>query len=145
MPYKNLERKSLVGRGATRTCRHGNWRQTYIDCLGMCIAHVNSDSLPCGEVEGLELHEVWGENSDADKGKFQQRVLMCNLHHALLEDRVHQAEFMLWQYRPSVLQVDVQLEIILAGGYDGWVKKWKLDDSRTGRLLFVGPSVEDYE
>lgn len=143
--YKNHERRRLVTRGSVRTMRHGNWRQTYIDCSGMCVARVNGDDAPCGVVDSLELHEMWGENGDPAKGKFQQRVLLCNLHHSLLEDRCHQAEFMLWQYRPSRLQEDIQLEIMLASGYDGWIKKWNLDDGRAGCALFSGPHVEDFE
>ena len=145
MPYKNFERRRLVGRCVVRTARHGNWRQTYVDCMGMCVARVNGDDGPCGVVDHLELHECWGENGDLSKGKFQQRVLLCNLHHSLLEDRCHQAEFILGQYRPSRLQEDVQLEAMLAGGYDNWVKKWGLDDSRSGCASFTGPRVEDFE
>ena len=143
--YKNLYRRALVRRGATRKARHGNWRQTYIDCMGMCIARVNGDDIPCGATEGLELHEEWGENGDKSRGKFQHRMLLCNLHHSLLEDRVHQAEFMLNQYRPSQLQEDASLEIMLAGGYVKWVEKYGLDDSRAGCMLFSGPKVRDYE
>ena len=110
MAYKNRERQALASRGGVRTFRHGNWRQTYIDCMGMCIAHVNGDPTPCGLVEGLELHEIWGESSGGSQVKFQQRILLCNLHHSLLEDRAHQTEFMLWQYRPSVLQQDITLD-----------------------------------
>lgn len=110
------------------------------------MARINGDDMPCGEVDGLELHEWWGEdNGESSQGKFQQRVLLCNLHHSLLEDRCHQAEFMLWQYRSSLIQVDVDVEILLADGYDNWVKKWNLDDSRSGCALFTGPRVEDYE
>ena len=111
----------------------------------MCIVRVNGDEAPCASVDGLELHELWGENGDPDKGKFQQRILACNLHHALIEDRGHQGEFMLWQYKPSLLQEDANLEMILLGGYQKWVEKWKLDDSRSGCLLFEGPRVGDYE
>ena len=145
MPYNNAYRRTLSNRGSMRTYRHGDWRQTYIDCAGMCIAKVNGDDMPCGETDRLELHELWGENGDPTKGKFQQRVLICNLHHALIEDRGHQADLILDQYHPSVLQDDVRLEMLLAGGYDKWVKKWNLDDSRLGCLLFCGPHVEDYE
>ena len=145
MPYKNFDRQRLVTRGSVRTRNHGNWRQTFIDCGGMYVARVNGDELPCGEKEGLEFHEIWGENGDNDIGKFQQRILLCNLHHALIEDRAHQAEFMLWQYKPSRLTDDVGLEILLAGGYQKWVAKWKLDDSKSDSMLFKGPHVEDYE
>lgn len=111
----------------------------------MCTAQVNGDSVPCGETEGLELHETWGENHSTTKGKFQQRILLCNLHHALIEDRGHQAALMLDQYRPSVLSVDVALEIQYAGGYQAWLTKWGLDDSRSGIMVFNGPQVSDYE
>ena len=144
MPYKNRERQKLSTRGSVRAFRHGNWRQTYIDCLGMCVAKVNGDDVPCGAVDGLELHETFGENGHRNNPKFQQRVLLCNLHHALLEDRGHQAELILDQYKPSRLSEDVALELMLEGGYENWVKKWGLDDSRSGSLLFSGPLVEDY-
>ncbi len=72
----------------------------------MCVVRVNGDEAPCADVDGLELHELWGENGDPD---------------------------------------NVNLEVILAGGYQKWVEKWKLDDSRSGCLLFEGPRVEDYE
>jgi len=111
----------------------------------MCVARINGNDTPCGATERLELHEVWGENGDPSKGRFQQRVLLCNFHHALLEDRCHQTEFILDQYRPSKLPEDVELEILLEGGYDNWVKKWGLDTSRVGCILFDGPRVEDYE
>jgi len=106
---------------------------------------VNGDILPCGEVDGLGFHDVWGENDDPAKGKFQQRVLLCNLHHSLLGGRARQTEFILWQYRPSRLSEDVALEMMLEGGYANWVKKWRLDDSRAGCRLFDGPQVKDYE
>ena len=144
LPYRILERRKLSDRGSVRTMRHGNWRQTYIDCLGICVARVNGDDMPCGAVEGLELHEPFGENGCRSDPKFQQRILLCNLHHALLEDREHQAEFILGQYKPSRLAEDVALEIMCEGGYPKWVEKWKLDDSRSGCLLFSGPTMEDY-
>ncbi len=146
MPYKDIERRKLTGRGSVRTRRHGGWRQTYIDCAGMCIARVNGSEFPCGAVDGLELHEVWGENGVSHKNvKFQQRILLCNMHHSLLEDRCHHTEFILWQYRSSRLADDIALEIGFEGGYLRWIEKWRLDDNRTGRILFLGPHVEDYE
>lgn len=105
---------------------------------------VNGDGgSPCSETEGLEFHEMWGENHDGHRSKFSERVLLCSLHHALIEGRAHQAEFILNQYRPSRLQEDVNLEMLLEGGYRNWVKRWKLDDSRSGRMLFLGPVVDD--
>ncbi len=145
VPYNNPALRSLMSRSSMRKVRHGNWRQTYIDCMGMCIARVNGDDLPCGAVDHLELHEMWGENGDPAKGKFQQRILLCNVHHSLLEDKCHQTEFILWQHNPSRLAVDVALEMLLVGGYQKWVEKWKLDDGRAGSMLYLGPHVEDYE
>ena len=142
--YKNLERRRLSNRGTVRTFRHGNWRQVYVDCLGMCVAQINGSGLPCGAIDFLELHEAWGE-SNLGENKFQQRILLCSLHHALIEDRAHQAEFILGQYRPSVLPRDIALEIAWEGGYAKWVAKWKLDISRGGCNLFNGPCVEDLE
>ena len=144
MPYKNIERRKLSSRGAVRTYRHGNWRQVYIDCLGMCVAKVNGVDYPCGAVDGLEIHETFGENGHRNDPKFQQRILLCNLHHALLEDRGHQAEFILGQYKSSRLAEDVALETFIAGSYQKWVEQWGLDDSRSGCLLFSGPCVNDY-
>jgi len=145
LPYKNLERRRLSDRGSVRTHRHGNWRQTYIDCFGMCIAQVNGSGFPCGATESLELHEEWGESKDSVSGKFQRRMLLCNFHHSLVDDRCHQSSFVLWQPKPSRLQEDVTLEIMLAGSVKAWAEKWGLDMGREGCMLFDGPHVEDYE
>lgn len=144
MPHKDPELRSLYNRGSVRTYRHGNWRQTYIDCMGMCVARVNGDATPCGDIHGLELHETFGENGHCNDPKFQIRILMCNFHHALVEDRGHQASFILEQYKPSRLPEDVSREIEIAGGYARWVERWKLDDSREGCLTNSGPCVEDH-
>ncbi len=141
MTYKDRERKALTARGRKRTYRHGNWRQTYIDCGGMCVAQVNGQ--PCGRTEQLELHDQWGENHDPEQGKFQKRFLICNRHHAHIDDRVHNTSLIERQYRPSRLQEDVQLEIAIAGDYSKWVEKYHLDDTRFGRLLYAGPEVEE--
>lgn len=110
----------------------------------MCIAQVNRGGTPCGATEGLEIHETFGENGHRNDPKFQQRILLCNLHHALLEDRGHQAELIVGQYRPSQLAEDVALEMLVSGGCRKWVEKWGLDDSRAGCLFFSGPFVEDH-
>ena len=89
MPYKDLARRRLSSRGATRTGRHGNWRQTYVDCMGVCVARTGDGSV-CGETRALELHELFGENGRGSTSpKFQIRILLCNRHHALIEDRLH--------------------------------------------------------
>ena len=144
MPYANIERSKLVRRGATRTTRHGNWRQTYIDCFGVCVARVNGSEIPCCSTEFLELHEEWGEGKDGSQDKFQHRMLLCNMHHSLVEDGTHQAALIVDQYKPSRLSEDVSLEMLMAGGYHNWIKKHNLDDSRSGQYLFQGPHVDDY-
>jgi len=104
---------------------------------------VNGDDLPCGAVDFLELHEIWGENHNPETGKFQQRILLCNEHHAMVDGRAHQVELILGEYRLSRLQEDVQIEVLLAGGYYKWIAKYKLDDSRFASLAFSGPHIED--
>lgn len=142
MPCKDPVRRGVYSRGATRSGRHGNWRQTYIDCAGVCVARNGSGGV-CGEVEGLEFHEIFGENGHRNDPKFQIRVLLCNHHHSLIEDRTHQSYFISSCYRHSVLGADVQREIEYAGGYDRWIARWNLDDSRAGCLLDRGPYVDD--
>ena len=139
MPYRVKEQHYLVTRGNRRTQRHGNWRQTYIDCGGMCIAEIGDKAEPCGAVDFLELHEIWGENHDPDRtGKFQHRVLLCNTHHAMIEDKCHQYTFIKGQYQQSVLSTDVDLEILLAGNTDKWAERYKLDMKRWGCYLDSG-------
>jgi hypothetical protein len=105
----------------------------------MCIAEVNGNDYPCGVVDYLELHELWGESKDPTVGgKFQQRVMLCNAHHSLVDDKCHQYTFIQGQHQPSMLADDVELEIHFAGGYYKWVAKHKLDDSRCGCLLNKG-------
>lgn len=142
--YKDPEMRRMVHRGNIRTFRHGNWRQTYIDCMGVCVAKVNGGRV-CGEVEHLEFHECFGENGQRNDPKFQVRVLICPFHHSLVDDHYHQSSFISTQPNPSRLAEDVDTEMRLVGGYDGWIKKYKLDDSRFGCLAGSGPSVEDFE
>lgn len=140
--YKDPERRRLVHRGNIRTSRHGNWRQTYIDCMGICVAKVNGDEV-CGEVGHLELHECFGENGQRNDPKFQVRVLLCSFHHSLVDDHYHQSSFISLQPNPSLLAEDITQEIGVAGGYQGWLVKHKLDDSRFGCLAGSGPFVGD--
>ena len=140
--YKDPELRRMSHRGHMRKMRHGNWRQTYIDCMGICVAKVNGGEV-CGEINHLELHECFGENGHRNDPKFQVRVLLCSQHHSLVDDHYHQASFISEQPNPSRLPEDVATEMRLAGGFDGWVKKHKLDDSRFGCLADSGPHVED--
>lgn len=141
MGYKNKLHQRLSQRGTKRNTRHGDWRQTYINCAGMCVASV--DGWPCGEVENLELHEAWGENGNKNQTKFQQRLLLCNYHHARIDDNVHQKNFIEGQNNPSKLQDDVQLEIFFAGGLRVWYRKYRLNPRKTGSLVFSGPEVKE--
>lgn len=147
MPYKNNEREKLCNRAINRTRRHGNWRQTYVDCMGMCCAQVKEDNgeyYPCGQTEQLELHDQWGENHSSNgQGKFQKRFLICNHHHAIIDDRAHPTSLIEMQFHMSRLQEDVQLEMLLAGGYQKWVEKYHLDDSRAGCSLYEGPTIKE--
>jgi len=140
--YKDPEKRRLVHRGNMRTSRHGNWRQTYIDCMGVCVAKINGGEI-CGETEHLELHECFGENGHRNDPKFQIRVLVCGPHHALIDDHYHQSSFIAVQPNPSYLSGDVCREIQLVGGYSAWLARYKLDDSRFGCLSNSGPCVED--
>ena len=103
-----------------RTERHGNWRQVYLDCSGMCQYQVE-DGIICGEVDTLEFHEIFGEAKNGES-KFQQRVLICNYHH----HDVHNGRFVNIRRFPSMLQFDVDLELKLAGSLANWIKKYKL-------------------
>ena len=124
MPYKNKQRRLLVKRACNRNHRHGNWRQTYIDCNGMCQFPVNGGV--CGAIEFLEFHEPFGE-INGEEVKFQQRVLLCPDHHAEIEGLEVQ-ELIRNQWQGSMLQQDVALEILLSGGYQQWLDRYGLDN-----------------
>jgi len=140
--YKDPELRRMSHRCSVRKHRHGNWRQTYIDCAGICVARVNGGEV-CGAVRGLELHEQFGENGQRNDPRFQVRMLLCNFHHAMVDDHYHQSSFISDQPNPSLLAEDVSKEIELAGSYKDWLEKYKLDDSRFGCLVSSGPVVED--
>jgi hypothetical protein len=133
----------LYRRASDRTRRHGNWRQVFIDCGGMCIARINGEVLPCGSHDSLELHEVWGENHNNEIGKLSQRILLCNHHHGLIGG--HRERLIHNQVHSSMLFEDVMLEQTKCGGYRDWVALYELDDSRFGACCFDGPYVTDEE
>ena len=103
-----------------RDKRHGNWRQVYLDCQGMCQFQV-ADGIPCGELEGLEFHEIFGEVKGGEL-KFQQRMLVCNYHHW----SIHGQKWVNVRRFPSMLQADVQLEMLLVGSLADWIEKYNL-------------------
>lgn len=124
MPFKDKNRQALASRGNMRTYRHGNWRQTFVDCNGMCQYPVNG--AVCGAIENLEFHEPFGEIHGAII-KFQQRVLLCVEHHRELEG-VPAQELFTENRKPSRLFADVNLEIYLVGSYQGWLDKYSLKE-----------------
>tara|TARA_Y100000310_G_scaffold154415_1_gene153972 strand:+ start:3549 stop:4028 length:480 start_codon:yes stop_codon:yes gene_type:complete len=107
-------------RCTNRDERHGNWRQVYLDCLGMCQFSVG-ENVNCGELEGLEFHELFGETKGGEI-KFQQRTLLCNYHHY----SVHGNKWVNPRRYPSMLQVDVAIEHYLCGGLVNWIAKYNL-------------------
>lgn len=124
MPYANNLFNQLKKRNYHRTRRHGNWRQTWIDCGGMCVWKECSGEV-CGEVMGLEFHEAFGEDHKGD-GRMQQRILLCRRHH----DMAH-PQLSVNTTRPySRLNEDVQAEILLCGSYERWLVINSLDEKR---------------
>ena len=118
-------RRLFQNRMAKRAFRHGkNWRQVYINCGGMCLL--------CYEVDGLEFHEPFGEDKFG-WNIFQSRVLLCHDCHM---DKEHENLFTESPYlKPSRLQEDVNIEILIHGGYDQWIKDFKLEDTPARWLL----------
>lgn len=100
--------------------RHGNWRQIYLDCMGMCQYPVE-EGVPCGETDSLEFHEQFGEAKNGEV-KPQQRVLLCNYHHW----SIHGEKWVNKRHYPSMLQTDVAIEIKLCGSLADWVAKYNL-------------------
>lgn len=122
--YRDKARQALAMRGVNRTARHGNWRQIYLNCHGICQYPINGGV--CGETENLEFHEPFGEIHGAIV-KFQQRVLLCVEHHRELEG-VQAQELFTENRKPSMLSADVTLEIYLSGSYGKWLDRYNLID-----------------
>jgi len=140
MPYKNPERRAFVQRCDWRTRHHGNWRQIFIDCGGVCT-YLDEDGNVCGAVEDLELHEIFGENHGRDDPKFQIRVLRCPYHHSL-EPQHNPKSF--WGQRFSLLCQDVQKDIEYCGSYDNWIRKYDLID-RWGYSMYPRKYEEEQQ
>jgi len=122
MPSKvNPEIRKMQNRMAKRAFRHGkNWRQVFVDCGGMCIKCYNHNS------SSLEFHEPFGEDKYG-WGIFQARILLCNVCHG--DEHEEPANPI-----SSMLLSDVEVEIMMKGGYDNWIKAFHLID-RFGWLL----------
>lgn len=120
MPYTNQGTQTHANRCSMRKTRHGDWRQTYIDCDGMCQGMLE-DGTVCGEQDTLEFHEQFGEDRKGE-GKMQLRILLCNLCHSLqpLHHCVNPRRY------PSMLQSDVAYEIAREGSVEAWMKRYNL-------------------
>lgn len=120
MPYLAQEMQTYANRCCMRTRRHGNWRQIYIDCDGMCQGAIEDGTI-CGEQDTLEFHEMFGEDRNGE-GKMQLRILLCNgchrlqPHHHCVNPRRY----------PSMLQDDIAFEIAREGSIDGWMERYNL-------------------
>lgn len=135
-----------------RSRRHGkDWRQIFIDCGGMCI-YPEDDGLPCGSTVNLEFHEVFMEIKNPDKqkrttraiqSKMQQRILLCPYHHNIEHGKDNitggNGGYSIEPHRnpnKSMLAEDVDIDILLSGGYQEWLNKYNIDDTRHSILLF---------
>ncbi len=120
------ERYNFQARMRKRAYRHGkNWRQVYVDCGGMCVS--------CYAVDTLEFHEPFREDK-MGWGVFQSRVLLCyDCHH---EETRLQGFVNMKNTKPSQLAEDVNIEIIMEGGYDEWIERYNLVD-RFGYVLLL--------
>lgn len=107
-------------RCAMRKQRHGNWRQIYYDCDGMCQWREFDDSI-CGEVDYLEFHAPDGEGNDIE-GVAKERVLICRTHHV----EVHGDRFVNERGYLPLLQEDIAYEIENLGGLAAWKKHYKI-------------------
>lgn len=119
-----------------RAERHGNWRQVYLDCMGMCQYPVE-EGVVCGELDSLEFHEQFGESKKGEL-KLQQRVLLCNYHHW----SIHGEKWCNKRHYPSMLQTDVQVEIKLCGSLANWIEHYNLIERRV-EYDFANDSQKD--
>lgn len=121
MPYKDRETRLACLRNSARTRRYGNWRQTYIDCDGMCVG-TKEDGSTCGELDDLEFHEDFAKNG------FVVVRLLCLRHH----QQMHGTGITLNpRHYHSRLQEDIEREIQGCGSYEAWKSKYHLVDGRS--------------
>ena len=104
----------FLNRIAKRNERYPEWRQVFLDCYGMCQYPI--DDHVCGDTDTLEFHESYDSND-----KIYQIVLVCNYHHY----SIHQGIVNPRHYK-SKLQLDVDIEMKLAGGLVKWIIKYNL-------------------
>lgn len=121
---KDRDLMRFVYRIERRNREYGNWRQTYIDCLGMCQFPLG-DGVICGDTEDLEFHEIYLDGC-VGKGYVTQVVLLCNYHHW----SIHGEKWVNKRGYPSMLQYDIALEMAISGGYQNWLEKFNLKERR---------------
>jgi hypothetical protein len=122
-------RRLFFNRMAKRKHVHGaNWRQVWVDCGGQCVK--------CGSGEYLEFHEPFGEEGCTNGwGRMQTRLLICfSCHCAEHPENTQNMENGWGRKTGNTLNDDIQLEIWMHGGWDQWIKDFKLNDTY-GRLL----------
>jgi len=105
----------FLKRTEKRTERYPTWRQVFLDCFGLCQYPAGYGNI-CGSPDTLEFHESYD-----NKGKVKQIVLVCNYHHFSIHQGIVNP-----RYYPSKLQLDVEIEMKLAGGLIEWIKKYRL-------------------
>jgi len=132
-PEQFRYRKLFFNRMAKRTFKHGNWRQVWIDCGGMCIYRDIEGNI-CGAVDNLYFHEPFGEDHNG-WGMMQSRIILCGTHHHEEHNELFGGLDENWRGKYPVLNDDVQLEIWMHGSYDQWVKDFNLQDT-FWRLLY---------
>lgn len=109
----------FMGRMRKRKERHGDFRQVFVDCGGMCVR--------CHSVYGLEFHEPFGEDHK-EEGRMQSRLLFCTKCHQNEHPGHAKGQLRLWEFKTSILAEDMDLEIFLHGGWDEWIKDFGLID-----------------
>lgn len=125
----------FIHRIANRNKRYPNWRQVYYECMGICQYPI-IDTV-CGATESLEFHEVYKEN-----GQVFCIVLLCNYHHF----SVHQGIVNPRRF-PSMLQIDIDIEMKLAGGLIEWKKKFNIIEKETDYdfKMDTGKNKDDFQ
>ncbi len=127
------ERQLLYNRMRNRTRRHGNFRQTLIDCAFQCVRCAETAELEFHAPDGDDGHEGWQGNGHApDSAK---RVTLCSHCHSTWGhfEQGEQARFIgMHLLDQSMLIEDVLAEVNKWGGFEKWLHFFKLDKSRLG-------------
>ncbi len=132
-PEQSVARKRFQDRMSERKHRHGNFRQVWIDCAGVCI-HKDENGFVCGSTKNIEFHEPFGEDK-MGWNIMQARVLECFLCHCKEHPQLN-GEPLRCTSPGEILAEDIQLEIWMHGGWEQWIKDFGLQDT-FGRLLYA--------